>query len=198
MILKKLRIILSIILIIFASSISVVSAFNTEAPPPVSNEYIKELEIIDNNMYLLIKSIATRNFDEDKIIKQIKFIETLINNLSLKTAKLSQEDNDVILAMQAILNYYKISNINIKDYLNNKDADELIDSITSFSLGYNSSSNLRKIIGEARQWVSLFNMLKLLILYYLNLCKLLFAVYITYYLLYGYFQIPLTLTLYHL
>jgi len=147
---KKLSIIFSIILIIFASSINVSSALSTVDPPPVSNEYIKKLEIIDNHMYLLVKSIVTGNFDKTQVNKEIKLIETLINSLSIQTSKLPEKDNDVILAMQVILNYYKISTLEIKNYISNKNPDTFIDAITSFSIGHNYSSNLRKFIGEAR------------------------------------------------
>lgn len=147
---KKLSIILSIALFVFTNSISTSFANNISAPPPINNEYIKDLEIIDNNMYLLIKSIVTGEFSKNEVNKDIKYIEALINDLTLKTSKLAQKDNDVILSMQSILNYYKISIINLKKYINNKDADALIDAITSFSLGYNSSSSLRKIIGQVK------------------------------------------------
>ncbi|GAA0104286.1 hypothetical protein UT300013_09080 [Paraclostridium sordellii] len=151
MFIKKLSIVFSIILILFTININTIYAFNTVTQPPISNEYIQELEIIDNYMYLLVKSIATKNIDPAKADKDIKFIETLINDLTNRTSKLSKEDNDVILSMQVILNYYKISIINIKVYIEKNNADKLIDSITSFSLGYNSSSTLRKIIGQASQ-----------------------------------------------
>ncbi|CEP86943.1 hypothetical protein [Paraclostridium sordellii] len=151
MFIKKLSIIFSILLILFAININTTYAFNSIAPQPTHNQYIKELEIVDNYMYLLIKCVATKNIDTTKVDKDIKFIETLIDSLTNKTSKLSKEDDDVILAMQAILNYYKISIINIKYYLNNNDCDRLIDSITSFSVAYNSSSTLRIIIGKARQ-----------------------------------------------
>lgn len=151
MFIKKLSIVFSIILILFTININTTYAFNSVTQPPISNEYIQELEIIDNYMYLLVKSVATKSIDPTKANKDIIFIETLIDSLSNKTSKLSQEDNDVILAMQAILNYYKISIINIKFYLEKNDADRLIDSITSFSLGYNYSSTLRTIIGKAKQ-----------------------------------------------
>ncbi|CEP89782.1 Uncharacterised protein [[Clostridium] sordellii] len=151
MFIKKLSIIFSILLIIFTINVNTTYAFNSMAPQPIHNEYIKELEIIDNYMYLLVQSVATKNIDPAKADKDIKFIETLINDLTNRTSKLSKEDNDVILAMQVILNYYKISIINIKVYIEKNNADKLIDSITSFSLGYNSSSTLRKIIGQASQ-----------------------------------------------
>lgn len=151
MFIKKLSIVFSIILILFTININTIYAFNTVTQPPVSNEYIQELEIIDNYMYLLVKSIATKSINPTKANKDIIFIETLIDSLSNKTSKLSKEDNDVILSMQAILNYYKISIINIKFYLEKNDAYRLIDSITSFSLGYNYSSTLRAIIGKAKQ-----------------------------------------------
>ncbi|CEP40914.1 Uncharacterised protein [[Clostridium] sordellii] len=151
MFIKKLSIVFSIILILFTININTIYAFNTVTPPPISNEYIKELEIIDNYMYLLVQSVATKNIDQSKTSKDITFIETLIDSLTNKTSKLSKEDNDVILSMQVILNYYKISIINIKVYIDKNDADRLIDSITSFSLGYNSSSTLRNTIGKAKQ-----------------------------------------------
>ncbi|AUN14080.1 hypothetical protein [Paraclostridium sordellii] len=151
MFIKKLSIVFSIVLILFTININTTYAFNSLAPNPIQNEYIKELEIIDNYMYLLVQSVATKNIDPAKANKDIKFIETLIDSLTNKTSKLSKEDNDVILSMQVILNYYKISIINIKVYIDKNDADRLIDSITSFSLGYNSSSTLRNTIGKAKQ-----------------------------------------------
>ncbi|CEO32995.1 hypothetical protein [Paraclostridium sordellii] len=151
MFIKKLSIVFSILLIIFTINVNTTYAFNSMAPQPIHNEYIKELEIIDNYMYLLVQSVATKNINPTKVNKDIRFIETLINSLNNKTSKLSKEDDDVILAMQAILNYYKISIINVKFYIDENDADRLIDSITSFSIAYNSSSTLRVIIGKAKQ-----------------------------------------------
>ena len=150
MIFKKISIIFSIILIIFANSSNVSFAANSVNIEDVTNEYIKSLEIIDNYMHVLMKSISTANFNEAQINKDIKFVETLINDLNSKTSKLTESDNDVILAMQVILNYYKISIINTKNFLNTKDADSLITAISSFSLGYDSSSSLRTIIGKVR------------------------------------------------
>jgi hypothetical protein len=150
MIFKKISIIFSIILIIFANSSNVSFAANSVNIEDVTNEYIKSLEIIDNYMHVLMKSISTANFNESQINKDIKFVETLINDLNSKTSKLTESDNDVILAMQVILNYYKISIINTKNFLNTKDADSLITAISSFSLGYDSSSSLRTIIGKVR------------------------------------------------
>ncbi|MDK2562001.1 hypothetical protein QOZ84_00455 [Romboutsia sedimentorum] len=150
MIFKKISIIFSIILIIFANSSNVSFAATSVNIADVTNEYIKSLEIIDNYMHVLMKSISTANFNEAQINKDIKFVETLINDLNSKTSKLTESDNDVILAMQVILNYYKISIINTKNFLNTKDADSLISAISSFSLGYDSSSSLRTIIGKVR------------------------------------------------
>ncbi len=150
MIFKKISIIFSIILIIFANSSNVSFAATSVNITDVTNEYIKSLEIIDNYMHVLMKSISTANFNEAQVNKDIKFVETLINDLNSKTSKLTESDNDVILAMQVILNYYKISIINTKNFLNTKDADSLITAISSFSLGYDSSSSLRTIIGKVR------------------------------------------------
>lgn len=156
--LKKLSIIFSIILIVFSSTINISFAINdlnlisinTLDSDPTANEYIKDLEVIDNYMYLLIKSIISEGFDKNQVNKDIKYIETLINDLTIKSSKLSEKDNNALLAMQSILNFYKMSLTDIKKYINSKNADDLIKAITSFSLGYNSSSSLRKIIGEAR------------------------------------------------
>jgi hypothetical protein len=151
MFIKKLSIMFALILVFFSININTTYSFNSIAPQPANNEYIKELNVIDNYMYLLIKSVATKHIDSNKIHKEIRFIETLISSLTNKTSKLSKEDNDVILATQTILNYYKISIINIQSYIDENDSDRLINSITSFSLGYNSSLTLRSIIGQAGQ-----------------------------------------------
>lgn len=118
------------------------------------NPYIKELEIIDNHMYILIKSIVrvdlNKKHKKNEVINQIKFIETSINNLTLKTSHLSKKDADAILAMQSILNYYKISIIQLKSYLKDNDSDNLINSITSFSIGYNLSGSLRTVVNKIK------------------------------------------------
>lgn len=150
MIFKKISIILSIILIVFASSSNTSFGLKSSTKDPITNEYITSLEIIDNNMYILMKSISTSNFNESQINKDILFTETLIDDLTIKTSKLTEKDDNVILAMQIILNYYKIAIINVKNFVSTKDADALINAISSFSLGYDSSSSLRTIIGRVR------------------------------------------------
>ncbi|EQK43057.1 hypothetical protein C672_2001 [[Clostridium] bifermentans ATCC 638] len=149
MLFKKISIVLAITLTLFAVNISLSHAFNTSVPAPISNQYIKDLELIDNNMYILVKYIVAGNYKEDKVEKDIKFIETAIDTLTVNTAKLTQSDNDAILSMQSILNYYKISLIRLKSYFETKDPDNLIDAITSFSTAYDSSNKLREIIGGA-------------------------------------------------
>ncbi|MBU5287943.1 hypothetical protein AALJ34_01485 [Paraclostridium bifermentans] len=124
-------------------------ALSITAPNSVSNQYIQDLEIIDNYMYLLTKAVIMGNYKEDEINKNIKFIETLINDLNIKVSKLSQEDTDAILSMQSILNLYKISLLKIQSYLETKDPDNLIDAINAFSLASNASKELGKIISDA-------------------------------------------------
>ncbi len=87
---------------------------------------------------------------KNEVINQIKFIETSINDLTLKTSHLTKKDADAILAMQSILNYYKISIIQLKSYLKDNDSDNLINSITSFSIGYNLSGSLRSVISKVK------------------------------------------------
>ncbi|WP_290059804.1 hypothetical protein [Paraclostridium bifermentans] len=147
--LKKLSIVFAITLILFTSNMSFSHSLSASAPAPISNQSIKDLEFIDNNMYILIKYIVAGNYKVDKVDKDIKFIEVAINTLTAETAKLPQRDNDVILSMQSILNYYKISLSRLKSYFETKDPDNLIDAIVSFSSGYDSSNKLRQIIGGA-------------------------------------------------
>lgn len=158
MLLKKFSIFIFITLILFTSNMNFSYSIN---PIPTNstinlpvNPYIKELEIIDNHMYILIKSIVrvdlNKKHKKNEVINQIKFIETSINDLTLKTSHLTKKDDDAILAMQSILNYYKISIIQLKSYLKDNDSDNLINSITSFSIGYNLSGSLRSVISKVK------------------------------------------------
>lgn len=158
MLLKKFSIFIFITLILFTSNMSFSYSLN---PIPTNstinlpvNPYIKELEIIDNHMYILIKSIVrvdlSNKHKRNEVMNQIKFIETSINDLTLKTSHLTKKDADAILAMQSILNYYKISMIQLKCYLKDNDSDNLINSITSFSIGYNLSGSLRAVISKVK------------------------------------------------
>lgn len=147
--LRKFTIIIFITLIIFTSNMNFSHALSITAPNSVSNQYIQDLEIIDNYMYLLTKAVIMGNYKEDEINKNIKFIETLINDLNIKVSKLSKEDTDAILAVQSILNLYKISLLKIQSYLETKDPDNLIDAINAFSLASNASKELGKIISDA-------------------------------------------------
>lgn len=158
MLLKKFSVVLFITLILFTSNINFAYSLNpittnSTITIPV-NPYIKELEIIDNHMYILIKSIVrvdlNKKHKKNEVINQIKFIETSINDLTLKTSHLTKKDADAILAMQSILNYYKISIIQLKSYLKDNDSDNLINSITSFSIGYNLSGSLRSVISKVK------------------------------------------------
>ena len=158
MLLKKFSIFIFITLILFTINMNFSYSLN---PIPTNstinlpvNQYIKELEIIDNHMYILIKSIVrvdlNKKHKKNEVINQIKFIETSINDLTLKTSYLTKKDADAILAMQSILNYYKISIIQLKSYLKDNDSDNLINSITSFSIGYNLSGSLRSVISKVK------------------------------------------------
>ncbi|MGG2467288.1 hypothetical protein [Paraclostridium bifermentans] len=146
---KKLSIMLVITLILFTSNMNFSHALSVKAPDIASNQYIKDLEIIDNYMYLLTKAVIMGTYKEDEINKNIKFIETLIDDLNIKVSKLPKEDTDAILAIQSILNFYKISLMKIQSYLETKDPDNLIDAINVFSLASSASKNLGKIISDA-------------------------------------------------
>ena len=146
---KKLSIVLAITLILFTSNITFTHAIIVTTPNSVSNQYIQDLERVDNDMYLLTKAVIMGDYKEDEIDKSIKFIETLIDDLNVKVSKLPKKDTDSILAIQSILNFYKISLMKIQSYLETKDPDNLMDAINIFSLASSSSNNLSEIIGEA-------------------------------------------------
>lgn len=154
MLLKKFSIFIFITLILFTSNMNFSYSLNPIPTNSTINPYIKELEIINNHMYILIKSIVSvdlnNKYKKNEVINQIKFIETSINDLNLKTSHLTKKDADAILAMQSILNYYKISIIQLKCYLKDNDSDNLINSITSFSIGYNLSGSLRAVINKVK------------------------------------------------
>lgn len=145
---KKLSIVLAITLILFTSNITFTHAIIVTTPNSVSNQYIQDLERVDNDMYLLTKAVIMGDYKEDEIDKSIKFIETLIDDLNVKVSKLPKKDTDSILAIQSILNFYKISLMKIQSYLETKDPDNLIDAINAFSLASSASKNLGKIIGD--------------------------------------------------
>ena len=146
---KKLSIVLAITLILFTSNITFTHAIIVTTPNSVSNQYIQDLERVDNDMYLLTKAVIMGDYKENEIDKSIKFIETLIDDLNVKVSKLPKKDTDSILAIQSILNFYKISLMKIQSYLETKDPDNLIDAINAFSLASSASKELERIISDA-------------------------------------------------
>ncbi|QEZ67447.1 hypothetical protein D4A35_00315 [Paraclostridium bifermentans] len=149
MYLKKLSILLSISILIFWGSINTVSTLNTPQYDPYVKSIAKDLDFLDSNMYVLIKSIYSENFDINQAKIQISFINSLIYDLSKKGSDLPQEQNDVAAALQAILGFYKLSIIEADRYLYSKNSDDLINAINAFSMGYTASINLRNIVFRA-------------------------------------------------
>lgn len=146
MYLKKLYILTTIILFVFISNIN--ASYSIERYPYDSSltSISKDLDFLDSNMYVLVKSISTENFDKSGARNQISFINSLIYDLTEQSYNLSSEDADVAAALQAILGFYKFSIIEANKYIDSKDSDDLISSINAFSMGYTSSINLRNII----------------------------------------------------
>ncbi|MEX6586141.1 hypothetical protein [Paraclostridium bifermentans] len=146
MYLKKLYILTTIILFVFISNIN--ASYSIERYPYDSSltSISKDLDFLDSNMYVLVKSISTENFDTSGARNQISFINSLIYDLTEQSYNLSSEDADVAAALQAILGFYKLSIIEANKYIDSKDSDDLISSINAFSMGYTSSINLRNII----------------------------------------------------
>ncbi|MCU9813141.1 hypothetical protein [Paraclostridium sp. AKS81] len=70
---KKLRIIIYIALLVFICSINTASAIEISSPTSNNNEITKNLDFLDNSMYILIKSISTEGFSQSEVKKQIDF-----------------------------------------------------------------------------------------------------------------------------
>ncbi len=146
---KKLSIILSITLLIFSSNISFISALNAENPTSVYQEIVRDLGIIDNEMSLLINAISNKNPNKNNLQNQIKHIDVLINDLNKKVSRLPKENKNVSVSVSTILGFYQLTLISSESYLRTSYSEELVDSISYFSTGYYSLTNLRNIIYEA-------------------------------------------------
>lgn len=149
MYLKKLSILFFITVLIFSSSINTASALKSPAYDPYVKSIARDLDFLDSNIYVLIKSISSESFDINEARIQISFINSLIYDLTEKAYNLSPEQSDIAAALQAILGFYKLSIIEADRYLNSKNSDDLISSINAFSMGYTSSVTLRKIVFRA-------------------------------------------------
>jgi len=146
---RKLSIILSVTLLIFSININLVSALNDENPTSVYQEIVRDIGIVDNEMSLLIKSISSKNPNKDDLQNQIKHIDTLIDDLNKKSSQLPKEHKNVSVSVSTILGLYQLALIGSESYLRTSYSEELVDSISYFSTGYYSLTNLRNIIYEA-------------------------------------------------
>ena len=146
---RKLSIILSITLLIFSSNINLVSALNAENSTSVYQEIVRDLGIIDNEMSLLINAISNKKPNKNDLQNQIKHIDVLINDLNKKVSRLPKESKNVSVSVSTILGFYQLTLISSESYLRTSYSEELVDSISYFSTGYYSLTNLRNIIYEA-------------------------------------------------
>lgn len=146
MLFKKLSIILSITLLIFSSNINLVSALNAENSTSVYQEIVRDLEIIDNEMSLLVNDISNKKPNKNDLQNQIKHIDVLINDLNKKVSRLPKESKNVSVSVSTILGFYQLTLISSESYLRTSYSEELVDSISYFSTGYYSLTNLRDII----------------------------------------------------
>ena len=150
MFLKKLSILFAVILVLFPCSIHTTSALNSIAPTKQSSEIIDELDRVDNQMYLIIKTICRDTFKKEDVKKEVKFVDTLIKDLNSKASNLPNSHLDVSLALRSMLNVYSLSLPEIDVYLESNNPDDLINAISTFSIVHNSSATLKKFINEAR------------------------------------------------
>ncbi|MBN8047418.1 hypothetical protein ACOV1W_06120 [Paraclostridium bifermentans] len=148
--LKKTKIIILMTLTILTCNLNFVSAFECFPPKSISQDLIKDLDLIDNNMYILINTILKDQINEDSAKQQIRILDSLIKNLNSKASTISTKDDTTLLAIKAILSFYKVSLIKSEDFLKTKNQDDLVNAVSSFSVGYNSSTTLRKIISDSK------------------------------------------------
>ncbi|MBS6508949.1 MAG: hypothetical protein KH369_12180 [Paraclostridium bifermentans] len=99
MYLKKLFILTTIILFVFISNIN--ASYSIEGYPSDSSltSISKDLDFLDSNMYVLVKSISTENFDISGARNQISFINSLIYDLTEQSYNLSKDQADVAAAL---------------------------------------------------------------------------------------------------
>lgn len=147
---KKIKIIIIMTLTILTCNLNFVSAFECLTPSSISQDLIKDLDLIDNNMYMLINTILKDQLNEDSAKQQIRILDSLIKNLNSKLSTVSTKDDTTVLAIKAILSFYKLSLIKSEDFLKTEDLDDLVNAVSTFSVGYNSSTTLRKIISDSK------------------------------------------------
>lgn len=143
---KRLSIIISITLLIFASGVITSSALYAKNPDVINKEIVEDLRVIDNEMSLLIKSISSININKNNLPNQIKYINTLINSLNKKASMLSKEEKDVSIAVGSVLSFYQLSLISAEDYLKDFNSEYLVDSISYFSISYYALDSIRDTI----------------------------------------------------
>lgn len=148
--LKKTKIIILMTLTILTCNLNFVSAFEYFPPKSISQDLIKDLDLIDNNMYILINTILKDQINEDSAKQQIRILDSLIKNLNSKSSTISTKDDTTLLAIKAILSFYKVSLIKSEDFLKTENQDDLVNAVSAFSVGYNSSTTLRKIISDSK------------------------------------------------
>ena len=151
MYLKKLSIIFSLSVIIAIGSINVTYAFESVSSPKIDNDVIKSIDYLNNNMYILIKSILLDNFDSNQIKNEITFLSSLISDLNKKSNELPKDLNCIIATIKAITSFYNLSIIKAGDYIRSTDPNDLIESIHAFSIGYNTSLGFKEIYLKARK-----------------------------------------------
>lgn len=147
--LKKLSIIFSIALLVFVNSMNVSSAIQVSYSPKVDSALIKSIDYLNNNMYLLVKSISSDNFDSNQVKNEINFLNSLISELNKNSSELPKDLNGIIATIQAITSFYNLSLVKAEDYVDSKDANDLIETISAFSVGYNASLSLKEFILKA-------------------------------------------------
>ncbi|OXX84327.1 hypothetical protein AVM15_05070, partial [Paraclostridium benzoelyticum] len=88
--------------------------------------------------------------NEDSAKQQIRILDSLIKNLNSKSSTVPTKDDTTVLAIKAILSFYKVSLIKSEDFLKTENQDDLVNAVSAFSVAYNSSTTLRKIISDSK------------------------------------------------
>ncbi|MCU9810054.1 hypothetical protein LEQ06_19080 [Paraclostridium sp. AKS46] len=83
-------------LTILTCNLNFISAFECLTPSSISQDLIKDLDLIDNNMYMLMNTILKDQLNEDSAKQQIRILDSLIKNLNSKVSTMSTKDDTTL------------------------------------------------------------------------------------------------------
>lgn len=127
---------------LFTTTIIIV-LLSTTCYAKTSNDYLQQLEYIDNQLFVLIKLIVENDYKDIKPIeKDLIFLESLLSSLGndvdtdYKRAKTLNEKN-FILNVDNTSNDFELATINIRRYYDkNKDGETFLAITNDYNVGH--------------------------------------------------------------